>query len=122
MKFCHHLSLGQLNEKSGRKLLSIFPPTSRRFSLRNLSKISQDEAIHSFQKTHALAIRSPVRIVLESRRITRHALILKFQQICLNRLSHLSSMQMDRTENNLFVRKRSLSGIHIKTLSFKLDA
>ncbi|KAL5613819.1 hypothetical protein FOVSG1_002882 [Fusarium oxysporum f. sp. vasinfectum] len=69
MKFCHHLSLGQLNEKSGRKLLSIFPPTSRRFSLRNLSKISQDEAIHSFQKTHALAIRSPVRIVLESRHV-----------------------------------------------------
>ncbi|KAJ0152127.1 Uncharacterized protein HZ326_5468 [Fusarium oxysporum f. sp. albedinis] len=77
--------------------------------------VSQDEAIHSFKKTHALTIvsltlsydrvhrsssRSPVRIVLESRRITRHALILKFQQICLNRLFHLSSMQVFRTENN----------------------
>jgi hypothetical protein len=77
--------------------------------------VSQDEAIHSFKKTHALTIvsltlsydrvhrsssRSPVRIVLESRLITRHALILKFQQICLNRLFHLSSMQVFRTENN----------------------
>ncbi|KAK2476863.1 hypothetical protein H9L39_12087 [Fusarium oxysporum f. sp. albedinis] len=57
--FCHQI----INEKSGRKLLSIFPPTSRRFSLRMVERhslitttVSQDEAIHSFKKTHALTI------------------------------------------------------------------